>query len=521
MRAAALIVAVGVACPASADWPTDPSANLPIAVGSADQVVVKLAAAPDGSTYIGWFDNRGGAYAVYLQRLDPSGTPAWSATGLLVSGHPQNSSLVDWDLIADSAGSAVLAFTDVRDGGDLDVFAYRVSPAGQPQWGPDGVQISANANFDADPRLARNTDGDVVVVYPRLGTPDPGLMMQIVSPAGVKRFAGDGVRVGGDGVEAPAFNEVVPADNGSVIVSFVRDTRTFPSPRHVRAQKVSSAGALLWNAGAPVIVSTTSVPIAHRPRLAADGAGGAILAWHDTRTGIFQVWTQRLDAGGGALWTAGGHAASTDVSVQQLDPALAYRAASQEAFVFWNTRNGGQSQWGQGAQKIAGGGGRAWTDPGISLAPLSTTNRSFERAVPLDDGVVLLWLQTPQGSNQDQLLARRLDASGADVWSPAVRVVSSRASDKFRLAVGVGPDSVIRVAWEEGGDVYAQNLNPDGSIGPRCRGDWNGDGTIDFNDFLDFLNDFNAGAPRADLNADGVVDFNDLLEFLNLYNTPC
>jgi len=56
---------------------------------------------------------------------------------------------------------------------------------------------------------------------------------------------------------------------------------------------------------------------------------------------------------------------------------------------------------------------------------------------------------------------------------------------------------------------------------PACPGDWNGDGVVDFNDLLDFLNDFNAGAPRADVNGDGVVDFNDFLEFLNMYNTPC
>jgi hypothetical protein len=55
----------------------------------------------------------------------------------------------------------------------------------------------------------------------------------------------------------------------------------------------------------------------------------------------------------------------------------------------------------------------------------------------------------------------------------------------------------------------------------RCPADWNCDGSVDFNDFLAFLNDYNAGNRRADLNGDGVVDFNDFLAFLNLYNAPC
>ncbi|MBM4107493.1 MAG: EF-hand domain-containing protein [Phycisphaerae bacterium] len=35
------------------------------------------------------------------------------------------------------------------------------------------------------------------------------------------------------------------------------------------------------------------------------------------------------------------------------------------------------------------------------------------------------------------------------------------------------------------------------------------------------LNDFNALNNCADLNGDGAVDFNDFLEFLNIYNVGC
>jgi len=74
--------------------------------------------------------------------------------------------------------------------------------------------------------------------------------------------------------------------------------------------------------------------------------------------------------------------------------------------------------------------------------------------------------------------------------------------------------------------VAAARRGASGPIGairlvPRCLGDWNGDFAVDFNDFLEFLNDYNVGARRADLNGDGVVDFNDFLGFLNLYNAGC
>lgn len=45
--------------------------------------------------------------------------------------------------------------------------------------------------------------------------------------------------------------------------------------------------------------------------------------------------------------------------------------------------------------------------------------------------------------------------------------------------------------------------------------DINGDGILDFQDWLDFINCFAAGLPCSDLNGDGQSDFVDWLLFLN------
>lgn len=66
--------------------------------------------------------------------------------------------------------------------------------------------------------------------------------------------------------------------------------------------------------------------------------------------------------------------------------------------------------------------------------------------------------------------------------------------------------------------LYVPALVPSGN---PCPADLNCDGSVDFNDLLEYLNLYNAQDPRADLNGDGTVDFNDFLEYLNQYNTPC
>ncbi len=184
-----LLIGLTLGGAAIARWPADPALNLAIADRPAEQVVPKIAGTHDGGCYVSWFDLASGNYDVYLQLLDSAGVESWEHNGILVSDHTQLSSLVDWDLIADSQGNAVLVSTDARDGNDLDVFAYKVSPAGDQLWGADGVAISANDDYEPSPIVAEESDGDFVIVWPRLPDGSDGsLMMQRLSPEGVARF---------------------------------------------------------------------------------------------------------------------------------------------------------------------------------------------------------------------------------------------------------------------------------------------------------------------------------------------
>src|SRR5215510_4911465 len=115
-------VLAAIAFPAQAQWSSNPAVNLAVCDHTGDQAVPKVAATGDGKTWLGWFDNTSGSYAVYVQLLDADGVEQFPHNGLPVSANPQLSSLVDWDLKADSQGNCVLVFTDSRAGTDLDVY---------------------------------------------------------------------------------------------------------------------------------------------------------------------------------------------------------------------------------------------------------------------------------------------------------------------------------------------------------------------------------------------------------------
>jgi len=150
----------------NAQWSSDSTLNLAVCDTTGSQELPKIAATTDGGCYISWFDTRAGAYRVYMQRLNAQGIKQWGTTGLLVSSQPQNTSLVDYDLAVDDSNYAVVAFTDIRNGDQIEPFAYRISPQGTFAWGANGVSLSTSpSTFQPNPRIVCTSDGNYVFAW--------------------------------------------------------------------------------------------------------------------------------------------------------------------------------------------------------------------------------------------------------------------------------------------------------------------------------------------------------------------
>ncbi|HTO91217.1 MAG TPA: hypothetical protein VMJ70_08815, partial [Candidatus Sulfotelmatobacter sp.] len=91
---------------------------------------------------------------------------------------------------------------------------------------------------------------------------------------------------------------------GGVFLAWEDSSAT--SGRHLRAQRFDSSLQAQWGSGVAVTpgVAADQIYVA----LASDEAGGLFLDWIDRRSGSYQVYAVRLDAGGGAVspWPAGG-----------------------------------------------------------------------------------------------------------------------------------------------------------------------------------------------------------------------
>lgn len=520
----ALAFLTPIAC---AQWTDDPMANTPVVVEPGTQDVVKLAVAPDGSSWVSWHDFTPGGITVRIQRLDAQGNRAFAPDGLLVSDNPQNSFVVDYDLGADSAGNAMLVFVDTRAGGDFDVYAYLIAPDGTMLWGPNGVTISDNADFEADPRIIQNSLGDYLVVWARTEG-DRGLYLQRLDAGGAPQLAAGGVRIVGTGTTSPAFVEMIPTGSGDFIASWVRDITTFLSPRYVDAQRFDRDGSPVWGA-APVTVNDASVvPIAHRPRIISDGSGGAVIAWHDTRTGVFDCYVQRLDANGAAAYPANGVAVSTEPARQQLDPAIALEPGGDVMVAFRNL-DGAQNFQSLNVQRIDAAGQRALGSAGVELLPFNNQFNAPPLAAPDAGGVAVLSEVQPNssvGNTSGVLQLIRVDAAGTLIDGAPIDV-STLLSQKSRRNLRATSSNGFVAAWRDDrngdGDVYAQNVNQDGSLGNPCIADLAPPfGVLDLADVQAFIAGFLAQNPIADLAPPfGVWDLADVQAFVAAFVAGC
>lgn len=452
--------------PCLAQFPSTPLADLVVAGEAYEEAQPKIASLANGGFYVSWYANDpsgspAGGYDVRLMRFLPDGQPAWLGSKLIADRG--FSSTQDYDLAVDPFDNALLTFRDDRFGG-TQITATMVTFGGFEMWGPNGVQLTSTSEFVAAPKITATSDSHVMVGW----TQGASLRMQRLDLTGAKTWASDLVLTPPTG--SYSISDLEGADNGSAIFAFVAQAGGFTSPRHLYANKVSSAQAPLWSPSHVKVFDGGSLQFGNFPGFVGDGAGGACFAWYSSEPAL-EVWAQRIDAAGNEVFPHNGVSASTDASQVRVGPALAFDPTEQELFVAYTELNATQSQSGLSAQKFDAAGNRAWGPTGVAPVPVGLTQVGDVGAASMHVGDVeglAISYTSSAGFNQDELFCFRLDDDGVGL-SPAPNPLSQVSAGKYRnttLATATG--SLIAV-WQDNAsgseDVVAQSLIPKGVLG--------------------------------------------------------
>jgi hypothetical protein len=451
-----------------AQWSSDPAKNLALADKSdgADQVQPKVKPLRNGGWYVSWFDADPQSpppvgYSVYLQRLSPGGVERFKHDGIEVA-HLSNSSTEDYGLDIDTAGNALLAFLDTREGSNQQITAAKMSPGGKALWGKRGVQLTkGSVHSNASPKITGTSDGGVVVAW----TSDTNTVLQKLDANGKPQW-GKGVVLSESGFDY-LLADLHAADNGSVIVSWVRN-QGFGSDSQLRANKLSSAGKLLWGKKHVTIFDSGSLQFGSFPYFVPDGKGGAVFAWY-TSSPALQCFAQHILANGREALPHNGSAASTNTAGVRVDPAASYRAATDEVFLVWEEEDSLQSVYGISAQKFDSKGARRWGQTGLVIVPLGADSQILPSNVQVGAGALVFWIDQ-QVTGKGTLQTVRLEDSGK-VKCTQFPVATAQSAKGRPAADIVTASGLAALAFEDdrlgSNGIYIQNVNRDCSLGQK------------------------------------------------------
>jgi hypothetical protein len=203
-----------------------------------------------------------------------------------------------------------------------------------------------------------------------------------------------------------------------------------------------------------------------RPQLVADGTGGAVLVWEDTRNGNdSDLYAQRIDSKGAPLWKEGGVEICTAIGPQRY-PRITTDGKGG-FLVSWFDRRGGKNS-DIYAQRIDGSGTVKW---GIDGMPVCTADSDQYDAIPVPDmngGAVIVWQDRRNGNDYD-IYAQRIDETGKTRWSNNGIALCAEKEDQDNLqAISDGNGGAL-VIWQDRRngkdyDIYGQSVDSAGRI---------------------------------------------------------
>jgi hypothetical protein len=304
-----------------------------------------------------WYDSRSNANNIYAQRVNAAGVPQWTTDGVPLCTAAGSQSFPT--LAADSAHGAIVTWEDYRNPAS-EIYAQRVNAAGVPQWTADGVALCTAANYQLHPTVAADGAGGAIVTWQdgRNGPSGYSIYAQLVNAAGVPQWTDGGVALS-TAAGNQQYPTIVTDDTGGAMVTWY--VTGGGANDGIYAQRVDAAGAPQWTADAVHLCTAEGLT----PTIAADGAGGAIVTWEDQRNAtprLHDIYAQRVNAAGAPQWPTNGVALCA-AAKDQVTPMIV-SDGSYGAIVTWEDYRNGTTNFDIFAQRVDAGGGIAAVSPG-------------------------------------------------------------------------------------------------------------------------------------------------------------
>jgi hypothetical protein len=198
-------------------------------------------------------------------------------------------------IISDECGGGILGWTDARNA-DADIYEQRLDPLGSPMWSAGGVRITAVAGDQTQPTMVSDQLGGGIIAWSDTRASSASIYAQRVDGSGnvIPGWPTNGLQVAPAAGAQTAPTAVTDGASGATIVW--QDQRN--GSVDLYAQRILASGfpALDWTSGGIAVCNAIGDQIAQSP--VPDPTGGAVVAWQDARSSKETVYAGRVDGSG-------------------------------------------------------------------------------------------------------------------------------------------------------------------------------------------------------------------------------
>jgi len=301
-------------------------------------------AAPDGQggAIVAWYDSRNGAanYDIYAEHVTGGGALAWWGLHVCAAYKHQ----INPAIAADGNGGAFIAWQDYRKTNEYDIYVQHVDADGGlvKGWPPDGLGVCTAANSQFYPVLAGDGSGGVFVAWQdyRSGTDNDIYAQHLASDGTLETgWPADGWPV--CQASNSQYYPVIASDLGTGAFVAWQDYRT-GIDNDVYVQHLTSSCGLAAGWQEDGLLLSGAINGQFAPRITPDAAGGAFVAWHDSRNGSNDdIYAQQVSGAGqrNALWPNDGLPVCVAANSQEFPVAVT--SGSGGAIVVWQDQRTG------------------------------------------------------------------------------------------------------------------------------------------------------------------------------------
>ena len=456
----------------------------PVSIAGNHQTNPAMTTDGSGGTIIVWQDNRNGKYEIYAQRMNGDGNALWSVNGVPVCAQDSNFKPM---IVSDGSGGAIIAWQSYRGSATADIYAQRINSSGNIMWDLNGLPVCVVV-FEQDTiSMVSDGLGGAILTWQdyRSNNGFPDIYAQRINPAGTMIWTANGVNICNQAASQRGPRIIGDGSGGAFITWFDNRAGNYD----IYSQRIGAGGAVQWTTNG--VATCTMAADQLTPDIASDGADGVIITWTDFRSSTdFNIYAQRVGPSGAIVWVVDGVVMNNNVAYAQIDPMIVGDGLGGAIISWTDYRTGTTADI--YAQRVNSTGAVQWTATGVIICT-AVGDQIFSQLVSDgNNGAYITWEDHRNAGNSD-IYAQRIASNAALNWAATGFEICTFANDQLRpYLVSNGNQGAI-VVWQDfrngnNFDIYEVGFNTTGIIGIDPFGNYTPD---EFSLSQNFPNPFN------------------------------